>query len=350
MDKGNLTTFLNRAKPRSLHVRGSWRDDEVRSARLRTAFLPAEIELLEPLLDRIDQLRRERNAVVLAHNYQTPDIYFGAADLTGDSLAIARAAQQVEAEVIVLCGVYFMAETVKILNPDRMVLIPDVRAGCSLASSITGHDVRDLKAKYPGVPVVVYVNTSAEVKAEADYCCTSGNAVSIVNAIPSDKIIFLPDEYLGKWVASQVSKELILWNGHCEVHERFNASDIASLRQAFPELHVIAHPECPPEVLEASDFVGSTAGMVRHLGQLRPKRVAMLTECSMSDNVAVEFPDIEFVRPCNLCPHMKRITLQKIVDSLEHEVYQVEVPSEVAGRARASVERMLQLSSKPQNG
>jgi quinolinate synthase len=279
--------------------------------------------------------------VILAHNYQTPEIFHGVADLTGDSLALAQQATRVEAEVIVLCGVHFMAETAKILNPEKTVLIPDLDAGCSLAASIRGADVRLLKERYPGVPVVSYVNTSAEVKAESDVCCTSANAVAVVESLGTERVIFLPDEYLGRYVARQTDVEIILWQGHCEVHERFSAADIRGLRARHAGLSVIAHPECPPEVLEEADFVGSTSGMIRWVGQERPARVVMVTECSMSDNVAVEFPDVEFIRPCNLCPHMKRITLPKILDSLVQLRHGVAVAPEMAQRARRAVERML---------
>jgi quinolinate synthase len=279
--------------------------------------------------------------VILAHNYQTPEIFHGVADIVGDSLALAREAARTEAEVIVLAGVHFMAETAKILNPDKTVLIPDLLAGCSLADSITAADVRGLRAQHPGVPVVTYVNTSADVKAESDICCTSGNAVEVVESLGVPRVIFLPDEYLGRWVASQTKVEIILWKGHCEVHERFTGGDIATLRETHPGVVVIAHPECPPEVLAASDFVGSTSGMLKHVRDRRPVKVAMITECSMSDNLAAEFPEVSFVRPCNLCPHMKRITLPKIYEALRDLKFEVKIDPEVAGRARLAVERML---------
>ena len=286
-------------------------------------------------------LKRARNAVILAHNYQTPEIFHGVADIVGDSLALAREAAATEADVIVLCGVHFMAETAKLLNPDKTVLIPDMRAGCSLADSITGADVRLLRQRYPGVPVVTYVNTSAEVKAESDICCTSGNAARVVESLGTDRVIFLPDEYLAKWVAGHVGVEVIAWHGHCEVHERFTGQEIRDYRAGFDNLVVIAHPECPPDVLAAADFVGSTAQMQDFVVRKRPGRVLMLTECSMSDNVAADVPDVEFVRPCNLCPHMKRITLPKIRRALEEMRHEVTIPAAVAGRARAAVERML---------
>jgi quinolinate synthase len=309
--------------------------------RVKRVIPAAEWAVHAPLVARIEQLKRERNAIVLAHNYQTPEIFHGVADLTGDSLALAYKAADTDAEVIVLAGVHFMAETAKILNPEKTVLIPDLGAGCSLAASITGADVRLLKERYPGVPVVTYVNTSAEVKAESDICCTSANAVEVVESLGVPRAIFLPDEYLGQYVASQTETELILWKGHCEVHERFTAEDIRGYRKGHENLIVLAHPECPPEVLAEADYVGSTAGMVGYVGERRPSRVVMITECSMSDNVAVQFPDTEFVRPCNLCPYMKTITLPRIVQALERMEHRVEVAPDVAGRARRAVEAML---------
>ncbi|NQV80376.1 MAG: quinolinate synthase NadA, partial [Alphaproteobacteria bacterium] len=277
------------------------------------------------------------------HNYMTPEIYHCVADIVGDSLALAREAAKTDADTIVLAGVHFMAETAKILSPEKTVLIPDLRAGCSLADSITGADIRLLREKYPGVPVVTYVNTSAEVKAESDICCTSSNAVKVVESLGVPRVIFLPDEYLGRYVASQTDVEIILWQGHCEVHERFTAEEIAEFRRDHDGLVVIAHPECPPEVLAASDFVGSTAQMIGYVESKRPGRVLMVTECSMSDNVAAELPDVEFIRPCNLCPHMKRITLEKILQALETMQPQVTVDPAIAARARGAVERMLQV-------
>jgi len=291
----------------------------------------------------IKALKQQRKAVILAHNYQTPEIYHGVADIVGDSLALARRAAETEAEVIVMAGVHFMAETAKLLNPDKTVLIPDPRAGCSLAASITGADVRLLREAYPGVPVVTYVNTSAEVKAESDICCTSGNAVEVVESLGSDRVIFLPDEYLANYVARQTKVRIIGWHGRCEVHEQFTPDDIARHREAFQGLKVIAHPECPPEVLDAADFVGSTAQMIGYVKDRRPGRVLLLTECSMSDNVAAEVTDVEFVRPCNLCPHMKRITLENIEQALLTLEPRVEVPAAVAARARRAVERMLEI-------
>ncbi|AIB13400.1 quinolinate synthetase (plasmid) [Azospirillum argentinense] len=294
-----------------------------------------------PLVHEINRLKRERNAVILAHNYQTPEIFHGVADIVGDSLALAARATETDADVIVVAGVHFMAETAKLLNPAKTVLIPDTGAGCSLAESITAADVRLLRERYPGVPVVAYVNTSADVKAEVDICCTSGNAVEVVESLGAPRVIMLPDEYLAKYVATQTSVEIIAWKGHCEVHERFTGDEIREFRGRFDELIVIAHPECPPDVLEAADFVGSTARMVDFVADRRPPRVLMVTECSMSDNVAAASPETEFVRPCNLCPHMKKITLANILDSLRTLEPQVTIAPEVADRARRSVERML---------
>jgi quinolinate synthase len=309
--------------------------------KLKTVIPAIEWPVHAPYVAAIQELKRQRNAVILAHNYQTPEIFHGVADIVGDSLALAREAAKTEADVIVLAGVHFMAETAKILNPEKTVLIPDLLAGCSLADSITAADVRGLREQYPGVPVVTYVNTSADVKAESDVCCTSGNAVEVVESLRAPRVIFLPDEYLGRWVGSQTKVEIILWKGHCEVHERFTGTEIRSLRETYPGVVVIAHPECPPDVLAASDFVGSTSGMLKHVRERRPKKVAMITECSMSDNLAAEFPEVDFVRPCNLCPHMKRITLPKIYEALRDLKFEIQIDPAVAGRARLAVERML---------
>jgi quinolinate synthase len=300
-----------------------------------------EIAVIAPLVAEIEALKAKRRAVVLAHNYMTPDIYHGVADLRGDSLALARMASETDADVIVMAGVHFMAETAKIVNPTKTVLIPDLRAGCSLAESITGADVRLLRQRYPGVPVVTYVNTSAEVKAESDICCTSSNAVAVVESLDAPRVIFLPDQYLGRWVASQTDVEVILWEGSCMVHERFTGEELRAYRAGTPGIRIIAHPECPPDVLAEADFVGSTSGMISWVEKNRPPRVVMITECSMSDNVAAEIRDVEFVRPCNLCPHMKRITLAGIADALRHMQHEVKIPAAVAGRARKAVERML---------
>jgi quinolinate synthase len=287
------------------------------------------------------KLKKERNAVILAHNYQTPDIFHTVGDIVGDSLALAREAARTEASVIVLAGVHFMAETAKLLNPEKTVLIPDLKAGCSLAESITAADVRLLRERHPGVPIVTYVNTSAAVKAESDICCTSGNAKKIVESLGVKKVIMIPDEYLARNIAAQTHVEIIAWKGHCEVHERFTPEDIRGLRATHPGLTVLAHPECPPEVIAECDFAGSTAAMADYVGTQRPAKVVLLTECSMSDNVALQYPDLDFVRPCNLCPHMKRITLQNIRHALETMTHEVTVAPEIAEKARLSVERML---------
>jgi quinolinate synthase len=294
-------------------------------------------------IDAILALKREKQAVILAHNYQTPEIFHCVADITGDSLALAREAVRTDARVIVLAGVHFMAETAKLLNPEKTVLVPDLRAGCSLAASITAEDVRLMRDRYPGVPIVSYVNTSAAVKAESDICCTSGNAKKVVEALGSPRVIMLPDEYLAQNVAAETKVEIIAWRGHCEVHERFTAAEIAELRERYPGVTVLAHPECPPEVVAASDFCGSTAAMADYVGAKRPARVVLMTECSMSDNVALANPDTEFVRPCNLCPHMKRITLANIRRALETMTHEVTIGPATAVRARRAVERMLAL-------
>jgi quinolinate synthase len=292
-------------------------------------------------IDAIMALKKSRNAVILAHNYQTPEIFHCVADIVGDSLALAREAMLVEADVIVLAGVHFMAETAKLLNPSTTVLIPDRGAGCSLADSITPEDVRLLRQKYPGVPIVTYVNTSAAVKAESDICCTSGNARMIIESLGVDRVIMLPDEYLAKNVAAETKVKVITWTGHCEVHERFSAEEVRQLRENHPGVVVLAHPECPPDVLAEADFAGSTAAMSSYVATKRPPRVVLLTECSMSDNVAIQHPDLEFIRPCNLCPHMKTITLGNIRRALETMQHQVTIDESVAARARLAVERML---------
>jgi quinolinate synthase len=302
-----------------------------------------EIAALQPLIDDINRLKAERHAIVAAHNYMTPDIYHLAADITGDSLALANLALETEAEVIVLAGVHFMAETAKLINPAKTVLIPDLRAGCSLADGITGADVRRLKEQHPGTPVVSYVNTSAEVKAESNITCTSSNAVAVVESLGVDRVIFTPDQYLGKWVATQTDVEVILWEGSCMVHERFTGEEISDYKKSMGEISVIAHPECPPDVLEVADYVGSTHGMIQWVQLNHPPQVMMITECSMADNVAESTPDTEYIRPCNLCPHMKRITLDNIRTSLQTMTHQVEIDPDIAERARRAVERMLEV-------
>ena len=312
-------------------------------ARMQHVIPSVEWPFHAPYIAAINRLKKERNTVILAHNYQTPEIFHGVADIVGDSLQLAREATRVDADIIVQCGVHFMAETSKLLNPEKTILIPDTRAGCSLAASITGADVRLLKQRYPGVPVVTYVNSSADVKAETDVCCTSSNAVQIVESLGVDRVIFLPDEYLGKYVASKTHVKLILWKGHCEVHERFTGEELRAYREADPSIEIIAHPECPPDVLAEADFTGSTAHMIDWVKTGNHKRVLMVTECSMASNVAAEAPEVDFIRPCNLCPHMKRITLPKILDSLVYLRDEVIVDPAIAQKARASVERMIAL-------
>ena len=322
-------------------------------AKVKSRVTPLEWRLHAPLIAEINRLKRAKNAVILAHNYMTPEIFHGVGDFVGDSLALAREAARTDATMIVQAGVRFMAETSKVLSPEKTVLIPDLRAGCSLASSITAEDVRLMKARYPDVPVVAYVNTTAAVKAEVDICCTSANAVQVVEAAAAqwgvDRVMLIPDEFLARNVARQTEIKIIAWAGKCEVHEQFTAEDIAELRAAHPGAEVLAHPECPAEVVAASDFAGSTAAMINYVSSRKPKQVVLVTECSMADNVACEAPETEFLRPCNLCPHMKRITLEAIYDCLQHDRYEVTVDPEVADRARLAVQRMIDLPppSKP---
>jgi quinolinate synthase len=309
--------------------------------RAKDVLAAAEWPLFAPYIDAINTLKRERNAVILAHNYQTPEIFHGVADIVGDSLQLAREAQRAEADVILVCGVHFMGETAKILNPNRTVIVPDARAGCSLAESITAADVRALRERHLGVPIVTYVNTSAAVKAESDVCCTSSNAVKVVESLGVPRVIMIPDEFLAHYVASQTAVEIVSWHGHCEVHERFRAVDIERLREGEDGLLVIAHPECPPDVIAAADFAGSTSAMIDFVRDRAPQRVVMLTECSMSDNVAAQFPNVAFVRPCNLCPHMKRNTLPKILRALETLQDEILIDEDVRARALVAVDRML---------
>ena len=314
-------------------------------AKVATVIPAAEWPVHAPLIAAINSLKREKNAVILAHNYMTPEIFHCVGDFAGDSLALAREAARTDAKVIVQAGVHFMAETSKILSPDKTVLIPDMRAGCSLAASITGADVRLLKQKYPGLPVVTYVNTSADVKAESDICCTSGNAVKVVEEIArqfgTDTVIMIPDKYLARNVAAQTGVKVITWEGACEVHERFTAQEIRDYRAAHPGIVVLAHPECPPEVVAEADFAGSTAAMIGYVGSHRPERVVLITECSMSDNVAADNPQTQFIKPCNLCPHMKQITLKGILHALETMTHEVVIDPVIAARARIPIDRML---------
>ncbi|MGY8680287.1 quinolinate synthase NadA [Bradyrhizobium sp. UFLA05-153] len=313
--------------------------------RVKHVIPSIEWPLMAPAIKVINELKQARGAVILAHNYQAPEIFHCVADISGDSLQLAVEATKVKADIIVQCGVHFMAETSKLLNPDKTVLIPDSRAGCSLAASITGADVRLLREKFPGVPVVAYVNTSAEVKAEVDICCTSSNAVQVVESLRAPSVIFLPDQYLAKYVASKTDVKIIAWKGACEVHERFTGEELRGLREADPSVQIIAHPECPPDVLAEADFTGSTAHMINWVREKRPKRLVMITECSMADNVRAELPDVEMLRPCNLCPHMKRITLSNILDSLLTLSEEVTIDPAIAERARRSVERMINLKN-----
>ena len=299
-----------------------------------------EWKIHAPLIHKINKLKKEKNAVILAHNYQTPEIYHGIADFAADSLALAIEASKTKASIIVMCGVHFMAETAKLMSPNKKVLLPDMSAGCSLSSSITGRDVRLLKEKYPGVPVVSYVNTSADVKAETDVCCTSANAIKVVESLGVNKVIFLPDDYLAKYVASNTNVEIISWKGTCVVHEQFTAKEINEIKEQNPGIVIIAHPECPPDVINAADFAGSTTGMSEYVKKNQPKKVMMVTECSMSDNVQVENPKVEFIKPCNLCPYMKKITLPKILECLEKENNEIIIPNKLLEKAKLSVERM----------
>ena len=311
--------------------------------RVKTVIPPVEWPFFAPYVKAINELKKVRNAVILAHNYQTPEIYNCVADVVGDSFALAREATRTDAEVIVQCGVHFMAETSKILNPDKTVLIPDSRAGCSLATSITAEDVRELRRKHPGVPVAVYVNTTAEVKAESDICLTSGNAVQVVESLGVPEVMVLPDQYLAMWIASQTKVKIITWHGACEVHERFTGEELRAYREADPDVTILAHPECPPDVIAEADFTGSTAKLADFVKLQKPRKVVLVTECSMADNIMTEAPETEFVKPCNLCPHMKRITLPRILESLVHMREEVLVDPLVADRARLSVERMVNL-------
>jgi quinolinate synthase len=308
---------------------------------------PMEWRHQAPLIAEINRLKRQKDAVILAHNYMTPEIFHGVGDFVGDSLALAKEAARSDAKVIVQAGVHFMAETSKVLSPDKTILIPDLLAGCSLASSITGADVRLIKQRYPGLPVVTYVNTTADVKAETDICCTSANAVQVVEEAARqwgvDRVILIPDEFLARNVARQTHIGIIAWKGRCEVHERFTAEDILEIKAAYPDAQVLAHPECPAEVLEVSDFAGSTAAMNDYVIQKRPKQVVLITECSMADNVAADAVGTEFVRPCNLCPHMKRISLENIYEALLYDRYEVTVDPAIAERARLAVQRMVDL-------
>lgn len=342
-----------RRTPSALEARGLSYSDEVKAAtdhlyeEVKDFITPMEWPGIAPLVYGIEKLKKERDAVILAHNYMTPDIFNLVGDFRGDSLQLAREAAQVSQQVIVQAGVHFMAETSKILAPEKTVLIPDMEAGCSLAESITGADVRLIKQKYPGIPVVTYVNTTADVKAETDVCCTSSNAVQVVEHVAAewgvDKVILIPDKYLARNVAAVTDVEIITWDGRCEVHEQFTAEDIHALRDAHPGVIILAHPECPPGVLEAADYAGSTSALSNYVAERSPNKVVLLTECSMSDNVASANPDVEFVKPCNLCPHMKRITLENIYDALKDMKHEVLIEESVRIEAKKAIDAMLAL-------
>ena len=307
-------------------------------------FVPEnEWKVHAPLIEKINKLKKEKNAIILAHNYQTPEIYHGVADIAADSLALAVEAAKTSADKIIMCGVHFMAETAKLMNPTKKVFLPDMQAGCSLASSITGKDVRLLKQKYPGVPVVSYVNTSADVKAETDVCCTSANAVKVVESLNVEKVIFLPDQYLADYVAKNTKVKIISWKGTCIVHEQFTSKEIEDIKNQNPGIKVIAHPECPPDVIEASDFAGSTSGMIKYVKDNQPKKVMLVTECSMSDNVEADNPNVSFIKPCNLCPYMKKIDLEKILDCLENDTNEIVLDNKTIEAARKSVIRMTEI-------
>ena len=307
-------------------------------------FVPEnEWKVHAPLIEKINRLKKEKNAIILAHNYQTPEIYHGVADIAADSLALAVEAAKTSADKIIMCGVHFMAETAKLMNPTKKVFLPDMQAGCSLASSITGKDVRLLKQKYPGVPVVSYVNTSADVKAETDVCCTSANAVKVVESLNVEKVIFLPDQYLADYVAKNTKVKIISWKGTCIVHEQFTSKEIEDIKNQNPGIKVIAHPECPPDVIEASDFAGSTSGMIKYVKDNQPKKVMLVTECSMSDNVEADNPNVSFIKPCNLCPYMKKIDLEKILDCLENDTNEIVLNNKTIESARKSVIRMTEI-------
>ena len=309
--------------------------------KLKSSIPDIEWPLIAPYIYEINKLKKETNSIILAHNYQTPQIFHGVADIIGDSLALAIEAAKVKEDNIIMCGVHFMAETAKIMSPEKKVFLPSTKAGCSLAASITGNDVINLKKKYPGIPVVSYVNTTADVKAETDICCTSANAVKVVESLGVNKVIFLPDEYLAKYVASKTKVEIISWHGKCEVHEQFSEKDIKELRKNYPDLTVIAHPECPPNVIKASDYTGSTSHMINYVKEKKPKNVFLVTECSMSDNIEIENPDVNFVKPCNICPHMKSINLKNIFDCLKNKINEILIDHNTMERARGSIERMI---------
>lgn len=322
---------------------GSMQDIYARMSRVVT---PPDFAIYAPYIRAINTLKKERNAVILGHNYMTPEIFHGVSDFVGDSLQLAMKAQKVDAEVIVQAGVHFMAETSKILSPEKTVLMPDMAAGCSLAESITADGIEEMRAKYPGAPVVSYVNTTAEVKAASDICCTSSNAKQIVNAMDSETVIMTPDQYLAQNVANEADKNVVYWPGSCIVHEQYTAQDLRDFRKWNPGTRLIAHPECPPDVVAEADFSGSTSGIMKYVTDEKPEKAMLITECSMASNIADNLPEVDFVGPCNMCPYMKKITLEKILYVLHTMEGQVEVDADVAEKARLSVQAMIDLSKK----
>ena len=336
---------------------------EIMREALANVVPDVELRIKAELAYEINRLKVEKNAVILGHNYMEAALFMSIPDIVGDSLYLSRMAAETDKDIIVFCGVEFMAETAKLLNPSKMVLVPSDKAGCSLADSITAADVRMLRQQYPGVPVVTYVNTYADVKAESDICCTSGNAIAVVESFDSDTIIFLPDEYLASNVAQETGKRIIIpsrmsddeiavandfdmvgWHGRCEVHEQFTVQDIENVRTQFPDVAIIAHPECSPEVVAASDYAGSTTGLIRYVEETDKPQYLLLTECSMGDNVAAANPDKEMLRLCSVrCPYMNEITLEDTLEALRKEQYQVSVPEEIRERAARAVERMIQI-------
>ncbi|MBX3053385.1 MAG: quinolinate synthase NadA [Caldilineaceae bacterium] len=352
-------------------------------ARLSHVAPDVELQIKAEIVYEIQRLKVEKNAVILGHNYMEPVLFHSIPDFVGDSLFLSRKAAETDKDIIVFCGVEFMAETAKILNPEKTVLLPAAKAGCSLAASITAEDVRQLKAQFPGAPVVTYVNTYADVKAESDICCTSGNAVAVVNSLDAETILFIPDEYLARNVAQETGKKIIVpqpkrtttpltfsfdgvdgstnghtngqanghdqpgvvgWHGRCEVHEKFTVDDIRTIRAQFPDVAIVSHPECSPEVVAASDFSGSTTAMIRFVEKSSAPHYLLLTECSMGDNITASNPDKEMLRLCNVrCPHMNQITLEDTLAALRHNQYKVEVPEEIRVRAARSVQRMIEI-------
>ena len=311
--------------------------------KLKKSIPDLEWPLLAPYIFEINKIKKENNFVILAHNYQTPDIFYGIADVVGDSLGLAIKGSKVKEKNILMCGVHFMAETAKIMSPEKKVYLPDMKAGCSLAESITAEDIRKLKKKYPNVPVVTYVNTSADVKSETDICCTSANAVKVVESLGVDEVIFLPDEYLAKYVSLNTNVKIISWKGKCEVHEKFSKKDILEIKSRYKDLEVVSHPECPPDVIAASDFTGSTGSMINHVKNTKAKNIFLVTECSMSDNVQIENPNINFIKPCNLCPHMKKIELPKILDCLKNYKNEIKIDQDIAKNAKRAISRMIEV-------